>query len=50
MINRIACLGFVAGWMTAGASLETFFDGGAPVVIIATVVCIACAVVLGKRD
>lgn len=42
---------FFASWMVCGCSIETFFEGGAPLVIISLLVAIACAMVLGsKRD
>ena len=38
---------FFASWLLCGCSIETFFDGGAPVAILAVLVAIACAYVLG---
>lgn len=40
---------FFLSMMLCGCSLETFFDGGAPVAILALLVAIACAVVLGSK-
>lgn len=40
---------FFIAMTLCGCSLETFFDGGAPVAILALLVAIACAVVLGSK-
>ena len=40
---------FFIAMMLCGCSLETFFDGGAPVAILALLVAIACAVVLESK-
>lgn len=41
---------FFVMWLLCGCSIETFFDGGAPVAILAVLVAIACAYVLGHKD
>ena len=41
---------FFTAWLLCGCSVETFFDGGAPVAILAVLVAIACAYVLGHKD
>ena len=38
-----------AAMMLCGCSVEAVFDGGAPVAVIALLVAIACAVVLGSK-
>ena len=40
---------FFLSMVLCGCSLETFFDGGAPVAILALLVAIACVVVLGSK-
>ena len=40
---------FFIAMMLCGCSVETVFDGGAPVAVIALSVAIACAVVLGSK-
>lgn len=41
---------FFLSWLLCGCSVETIFDGGAPVAILAALVAIACAAVLGHRQ
>ena len=41
---------FFISWILCGCSIESFFDGGAPVAILAVLVAIACAYVLGHKD
>ena len=33
-----------------GCSVERFFDGGAPVAILAALVAVGCAIILGHRQ
>ena len=40
---------FFIAMLLCGCSVESFFDGGAPVAILALLVAIACAVVLGSK-
>ena len=40
---------FFLAMLLCGCSVETVFDGGAPVAVIALLVAIACAVVLGSK-
>lgn len=40
---------FFASWLLCGCSVENFFDGGAPVAILAALVAIACAMILGGK-
>lgn len=46
MLNKA----FFAAWLICGMSLETFFDGGAPVVIVSALVCVACAAAMGRKE
>ena len=41
---------FTASWLLCGCSLESFFCGGAPVVILAALVAMGCAAFMGRRD
>ena len=40
---------FFVAMMLCGCSVETFFDGGAPVAVLALLVAVACAIILGHR-
>ena len=40
---------FFLSMVLCGCSLESFFDGGAPVAILTLLVAIACAAVLGSK-
>ena len=40
---------FFIAMLLCGCSVETVFDGGAPVAVIALLVAIACAVALGSK-
>lgn len=40
---------FCISWLICGMSLETFFDGGAPVVIVSALVCVACAAAMRQK-
>ena len=40
---------FFIALLLCGCSVETVFDGGAPIAVIALLVAIACAVVLGSK-
>lgn len=41
---------FIIAWFLCGCSVESFFEGGAPLVIITALVAIACAIILGGND
>ena len=42
---------FFASWIVCGSSIETFFDGGAPIVLVSLITAVASAAVLAhKRD
>lgn len=40
---------FLMSWLLCACSVESFFDGGAPVAILAALVAIAAAMVLGSN-
>ena len=40
---------FFLSMVLCGCSLETFFDGGAPIAILSAIVAVAVAVVLGSK-
>lgn len=40
---------FLMAWLICGCSVESFFEGGAPVTILAALVAIAAAVVIGSN-
>ena len=48
-MERALMIVFFTAMMLCGCSVETVFDGGAPVAVIALLVAIACAVVLGSK-
>ena len=48
-MERALMIVFFTAMMLCGCSVETVFDGGAPVAVIALFVAIACAVVLGSK-
>ena len=50
MKNSILMTIFSMAWLLCGCSLETFFCGGAPFVILAALVALGCAAVLGNRQ
>ena len=50
MEKKVIGIVFFVSWLLCGCSVETFFDGGAPVAILAVLVAIACAYVLGHKD
>lgn len=41
---------FFASWLLCGCSVEKFFDGGAPVAILAGLVAVGCAMIMGHKD
>lgn len=41
---------FFMSWLLCGCSVETVFDGGAPVAIITLLVALACAYIMQKGD
>lgn len=40
---------FFSAMLLCGCSLESFFDGGAPVAILALLVAMGCAAILGSK-
>lgn len=49
-VKNVALVIFFMAWIICGCSVEEFFNGGAPVVILAALVAIACAIILGGND
>ncbi len=41
---------FFMALVLCGCGVESFFDGGAPLAILAALVAIACAAILGNRQ
>lgn len=48
-VKNVALVIFFMAWIICGCSVEEFFNGGAPVVILAALVAIAAAVVIGSN-
>ena len=48
-MERALMIVFFTAMMLCGCSVETVFDGGAPVAILALLVAVACAVILGSK-
>lgn len=49
-IKKAAGILFPISWLLCGCTVETFFEGGAPIVVLAVLVAIACAIILGGDD
>ena len=49
-MQRIAGIAFVISWLLCGCTIDTIFDGGAPVFLSALVAVIICAAILGGDD
>ena len=49
MGTEILGIVFFISWLVCGCSVEKFFDGGAPVAVLAVLVAIACAMILGGK-
>ena len=49
-MQRLAGIIFLLSWLLCGCTIDTFFDGGAPVFITALIVAVICAVVLGSSE
>lgn len=47
-MQKAACIIFFFAWLLCGCSVESFFEGGAPVAIIAVLVAIACVFIMRK--
>lgn len=41
---------FILSWLLCGCTLDTFFDGGAPVFLISLLVVVVSAVILAGND
>ena len=49
-MKKAAGILFPISWLLCGCSIETFFEGGAPIVVLAVLVATACAIILGGND
>lgn len=49
-MDRLPMSVFFIAFMLCGASMDKFFEGGAPVAIVAAVVAIACAMVMCGKE
>lgn len=47
-MQRLVGIVFVLAWLLCGCSIDTFFDGGAPVFLVSLLVVIICAMVLSR--
>ena len=45
-MQRMVGIVFILAWLLCGCSIDTFFDGGAPVFLVSLLVVIICAMVL----
>ena len=45
-MQRLVGIVFILAWLLCGCSIDTFFDGGAPVFLVSLLVGIICAMVL----
>lgn len=50
MKNSILMTIFFMALVLCGCSVESFFDGGAPLAILAALVALECAAILGNRQ
>lgn len=41
---------FILSWLLCGCTIDTFFDGGAPVFLVSLLVVIICVIVMGDSD
>ena len=48
-MERALMIVFFTAMMLCGCSVETVFDGGAPITILSAIVAVAVAVVLGSK-
>lgn len=49
-MQRLVGIIFILSWLLCGCTIETFFDGGAPIFLLALAVMIVCAGVMGEDD
>lgn len=49
-MQKIVGIMFILSWLLCGCTIDTFFDGGAPVFITALAVAVVCAAVLGSSE
>lgn len=48
-MERALMIVFFIAMLLCGCSVETVFDGGAPLAILALLVAVACAAILGSK-
>lgn len=49
-MKKTAGILFLISWLLCACSAETFFEGGAPIAVLAVLVATACAIILGGND
>lgn len=49
-MQRLVGIIFILSWLLCGCTIETFFDGGAPIFLVSLLVVIICAVALAGND
>lgn len=49
-MQRLVGIIFILSWLLCGCSIDTFFDGGAPVFLVSLLVVIVSAAVLAGND
>ena len=49
-MQKVVGIMFILSWLLCGCTIDTFFDGGAPVFITALIVAVICAAVLGSSE
>ena len=47
-MEKVAGIMFLVSWLLCSCSAESFFEGGAPFAILAALVAMGCAAILGK--
>lgn len=45
-MRRVCEILFILAWLLCGCSVETFFDGGAPVFLLSMLVVVVCAAII----
>ena len=49
-MQRLAGIIFIISWLLCGCSIDTFFDGGAPVFLVSMAVLVVTAIILTRND
>lgn len=50
MDKKIIGIVFFIAWLVCGCSVESFFDGAAPITILAIFVAMGCAAIMGGHN